>query len=199
MKKHVAKPRLEYPKGKYYVYTLSYPNGDVFYVGKGHGRRVHDHEREARRENHQCAKCDIIRRVWASGKQITKNFVFTTTSEAEALSKEAEFIRLYDLSLLANVSAGRGGILTQRQRYHSRSNPVEIKAQLKRRRIPRKEQREILEDWHDKKINILLHQRRAARFYNSPKMYQEIDEAILSHQIAIGEKVVEQLSFDDTL
>lgn len=199
MKKRAAKKPLEFPRGKYYVYTLAYPDGDVFYVGKGFGRRVHDHEREARRENHQCAKCNIIRAIWESGKQIKREIVFTTTSEAEALSEEGEYIRLYDLRLLTNIQNGRSGILLQGPRYHSRVNPVEIKAQLKRGRVPRKEWREVLERWHDKKIDILLRQRRAARFHNSPKMYQEIDDAILAHEIAIGEKVVEQMSFYDTL
>ena len=37
------------PTKKYYVYTLAYPYGEVFYVGKGIGDRLHRHEYEAAR------------------------------------------------------------------------------------------------------------------------------------------------------
>lgn len=33
----------------FYVYTLAYPDSKVFYVGKGTGKRIDDHEREARK------------------------------------------------------------------------------------------------------------------------------------------------------
>jgi len=32
----------------YYVYTYAFPDGRVFYVGKGCNARIDDHEREAR-------------------------------------------------------------------------------------------------------------------------------------------------------
>ena len=43
----------------YYVYTLAYPDGTVFYVGKGSGNRIQHHEQEALR-GHDCPKCDLI-------------------------------------------------------------------------------------------------------------------------------------------
>src|SRR5260221_10494808 len=51
---------------KYYVYTLSKPDGTIFYVGKGRGNRILQHENEARR-GVKSTKCDIIREIWANG------------------------------------------------------------------------------------------------------------------------------------
>ena len=42
--------------GQFYVYTLAYPDGKVFYVGKGSGYRIDQHEMEARTDkNNQSA------------------------------------------------------------------------------------------------------------------------------------------------
>ncbi len=65
------------PTKKYYVYTLAYPNGEVFYIGKGTGDRLHQHEYEAARSGKEASyyynnpeKHAIIREIWAQGKQV---------------------------------------------------------------------------------------------------------------------------------
>jgi hypothetical protein len=45
---------------KYYVYTLTYSDEKVFYVGKGVGQRIVAHEREAK-TGCACDKCKAIR------------------------------------------------------------------------------------------------------------------------------------------
>jgi hypothetical protein len=76
----------------YYVYLLRRPNGKVFYVGKGKGRRIDHHEREAKTDC-KCHKCNIIRQAWKRGELIGKEVVFSTNVEREALAREAQIIQ----------------------------------------------------------------------------------------------------------
>lgn len=50
---------------RHYVYIYAYPDGRVFYVGKGKGNRILDHEAEARKGINS-RKCDIIRSIQPS-------------------------------------------------------------------------------------------------------------------------------------
>lgn len=78
----------------WYVYTLAYPDGTIFYVGKGTGRRLFSHEKEAR-GNCDCKKCQTIRAIWHSKQFVLKSIVFETLSESEALLHEKGLIKLY--------------------------------------------------------------------------------------------------------
>ena len=68
---------IENQQKRYYVYTLAYPNGEVFYVGKGVGNRMYHHEVEAastaRVAYRNRKKLEVIREVWASGGQVQKS------------------------------------------------------------------------------------------------------------------------------
>jgi len=84
----------------FYVYTLAYPDGTVFYVGKGSVKsrkslwdRIEDHEVEAR-QGVQSPKCDIIREIWAQGLEVQKSVVYETDAEEEALRYEYALITL---------------------------------------------------------------------------------------------------------
>jgi len=94
---------------KYYVYTLAYPKsmgGAVFYVGKGTGNRVKQHEWEAKRGatsgGYHMRKHDIIRDIWERGEQVVKTIVMDTDDEQEALKHERNLIAKYG-TLLVNV------------------------------------------------------------------------------------------------
>src|SRR5258708_3079601 len=89
------------PKHKYYVYTLARPNGTIFYVGKGKGRRIIQHELEAR-NGVQSRKCDIIREIWASGGEIIKTKHGEFSNEKDALSYEDYLIKTHR-SVLSNA------------------------------------------------------------------------------------------------
>lgn len=93
------------PPDGFYVYTLAYPDGQVFYVGKGCGPRIHQHEQEARRTCN-CYKCRVIRGIWRNGEEVVKSFVFATRSEAEAYQHERDLIAAYGLPNLANLAPG---------------------------------------------------------------------------------------------
>lgn len=92
----------------FYVYALARPNGKPFYVGKGSGRRVYDHEAEARR-NCRCHKCNVIRKIWKSGGEVQRYILLTTDNEQEAFAYEIETIALYGRKNLCNVTDGGEG------------------------------------------------------------------------------------------
>jgi hypothetical protein len=88
-------------RGRFYVYVLRRPDGQPFYVGKGCGYRVGDHEAEARRKC-QCHKCAVIRKIWRDGGEIQRDIVFSTEDERTAYWFEALLIRQWR-SRLTNV------------------------------------------------------------------------------------------------
>lgn len=94
---------------QFYVYILCRPNGKPFYVGKGKGHRVYDHDTEAR-SGHNCHKCNVIRKIWKQDGQIQRYIVFQTDDESEAFAYEVETIALYGRANLANGTDGGEGI-----------------------------------------------------------------------------------------
>src|SRR5579862_3005235 len=75
----------------WYVYTYAFPNGPIFYIGKGNQGRIDEHEREAQ-NGCACAKCQAIREIWASGHPVQKRIVYETLLEDEALEYEKKLI-----------------------------------------------------------------------------------------------------------
>ncbi len=94
--------------GRFYVYVLTRPNGEPFYVGKGSGNRIDDHEREAR-AGHNCHKCNIIRKIWHEGGQVQRSFALRTDDEQEAFDCERQMIAFYGRDALANHTDGGEG------------------------------------------------------------------------------------------
>lgn len=109
MKKNTApKPK---PSNEYYVYTLAYPDGRVFYVGKGTKNRIGMHESEARqrrgtikRPTCYCQKCMIIRSIWRKNKEVLRSIVLKTSDEALAFDYERALIVQHSDGDLCNKS-----------------------------------------------------------------------------------------------
>lgn len=99
----------------HYVYVLRRPDGRPFYVGKGVGTRVFNHENEARHPNNRMSnahKLNVIRAIWRSGSQITYEIDFVSDDPAAAYAREADLIshfgRLHEGGPLTNRAAGGG-------------------------------------------------------------------------------------------
>jgi|SRR5215469_7383645 len=87
----------------WYVYTYAFPEGTVFYVGKGCHNRINEHEREAQ-GGCACKKCCTIRSIWESGKPVQKRIVYETLVEREAFAYENKLINeVYGLENLTNL------------------------------------------------------------------------------------------------
>jgi hypothetical protein len=101
-----------------YVYTLAYPDGTVFYVGKGSGYRIDMHEYEAK-QGKKSYKCNVIRQIWRDGGQVVKTKVQENMEEQAAFSLEIDLIRMYGREHLTNVkSGGEGGSWLSDEELH---------------------------------------------------------------------------------
>lgn len=101
--------------GQHYVYVLRRPDGRPFYVGKGIGPRVFQHENEARHPNNRLSnahKLNVIRSIWRSGGAPTYEIDFVTDDPAAAYARETVLItyfrRLHEGGPLTNRAAGGG-------------------------------------------------------------------------------------------
>jgi len=99
----------------HYVYILRRPDGRPFYVGKGYGPRVFQHENEARHPNNRLSnayKLNVIRSIWRSGLKPMYEIDLVTSSPEEAYAREAALIglfrRLHEGGPLTNLAAGGG-------------------------------------------------------------------------------------------
>lgn len=95
---------------RWYVYELVDPrDGKTFYIGKGTGSRLHNHEIEASKG--VCsAKCQKIREITNSGLSIIKRKIAEFWDESAAYKCEAERIA-EDWEFLTNQQpGGYGGI-----------------------------------------------------------------------------------------
>ena len=97
-----------------YVYALIDPRDSaVFYIGKGKGRRMFDHEREAARGEKYVTNPEKRARIDAilsAGLRVSHQVVAQFGSEADAFNAERELIA--SLPGLTNRSRGRKGAST---------------------------------------------------------------------------------------
>jgi hypothetical protein len=103
--------------GRYYVYGLLDPRFDnkPFYIGKGEGDRVYQHEKDTRTllkrgtplaMTKMSCKHKRILEIWDSGMNVGYDFYFRTDREGDAYQYESKIIRHYGLERLTNEVYG---------------------------------------------------------------------------------------------
>lgn len=85
---------VEHPDN-YYVYILCEPDGTPFYVGKGKGNRVFQHEAEACSLALRSHKLNVIRRIQRGGELIGYALDGFFEIEAQSLARERELIAFF--------------------------------------------------------------------------------------------------------
>ena len=96
----------------HYVYSLAYPESmgsRVFYVGKGIGRRIHDHEWQAHNPQYKGHKVSIIRKIEQADERIVKTKLACFATHEEACLYEIALIFFMDG--LANKTTGGDGTM----------------------------------------------------------------------------------------
>ncbi len=94
---------------RHYVYTLAYPDGRVFYVGKGVSKRIIAHESEVRRGDVvNPYKANVIKSIWAKGGEVVKEKLAYFDTHEEALQYEVALIFFMDG--LTNLTGGGEGV-----------------------------------------------------------------------------------------
>jgi len=97
---------------RFYVYELiDSLTRRVFYVGKGQGSRIEDHEREAR-SGVFSKKCNRIRKIWRLGGEVIRTVVRRFEYETEAYRYEAFLIHKYGQARLTNINLGGCGAIS---------------------------------------------------------------------------------------
>lgn len=101
------------PVDGFYVYLLIDPaNGEIFYVGKGKGKRMHDHELDAKAGRiANVKKHQRIVSVLDKGHQVDKIVFHSCSSEAEAFGVE----RIMIVRLHEGLTNMLGGVTSQKE------------------------------------------------------------------------------------
>lgn len=104
-------------KSGYYTYILLRPDGRPFYVGKGTGLRVLQHENEARHPNDRRSnahKLNVIRAIGRSRENLVYEIDAFFEDELSAYGREEALIakhkRLHEGGILTNRAPGGGSI-----------------------------------------------------------------------------------------
>lgn len=97
--------------GEYYVYGLIDPrNRKMFYIGKGTGNRVFEHERESRgNAESEKLKLKTIAEIKAADLEVEKVIINCNLTESEAFAAEAALINAFNYvesTKLTNIVAG---------------------------------------------------------------------------------------------
>jgi len=97
--------------GEFYVYGLIDPRSNqIFYIGKGTGNRVFEHERESLgNPDSEKLKLKTISEIKAAGLDVLKIIINSSLTEAEAFAAEGSLINAFNYVSdvkLSNIVSG---------------------------------------------------------------------------------------------
>ena len=118
--------------GDYYVYGLIDPrNKQIFYIGKGTGNRVFEHERESIvNPDSEKLKLKTIADIKSEGFDVEKIIINSNLTEAEAFAAEASLINAFnyisDIGLSNIVSGHHSSEALSVEEYEKEYGAVEL-------------------------------------------------------------------------
>lgn len=118
--------------GDYYVYGLIDPrNKQIFYIGKGTGNRVFEHERESIvNPDSEKLKLKTIADIKSEGLDVEKIIINSNLTEAEAFAAEASLINAFnyisDIRLTNIVSGHHSPEALSVEEYEKQYGAVEL-------------------------------------------------------------------------
>lgn len=117
---------------RFYVYDLIDPRtGQIFYVGKGTGRRTHAHVKAAR-GGEPGKKCDRIREILAAGLTVEVSIIREFDDESLAYAFERRRIAKLGHASLTNIAPGGGGSRREAGANQPPASRAEVIALFKR-------------------------------------------------------------------
>ena len=110
---------------RWYVYTLADPrDGAIFYIGKGTGSRIHQHEKDAANQKTVCSKkINKIRDIQAAKLEVARSFNAYFWDEQAAYDHETDLIESVGLESLTNVLPGGQKAWERRQQQRAATRP----------------------------------------------------------------------------
>lgn len=90
----------------FYVYSLTDPKGEIFYVGKGNGNRIFAHINAAIKNPKASDKLQKIRKIQKAGEKLKLEILRHGLTEKEAFEVESAIIDLVGKKSLTNKVAG---------------------------------------------------------------------------------------------
>jgi hypothetical protein len=106
---------------KFYVYSLTDPEGKTFYIGKGNGQRIKAHRRDAKKFKHSNKYVErVINKIWSSDLDFSEKILFDNLTESEAFEAEIRLISEIGLDNLCNFTAGGEGTTGMRHSEEAR-------------------------------------------------------------------------------
>lgn len=129
----------------FYVYQLiDSRNNNIFYVGKGQGNRMYQHEEIAKKGKSENRKlCYKIKKILSEGENILYKKIFETDDEKKALLKEKEIIKKLGLENLCNITEGGIGGDTYKNNPHLNEILLQISNSLKGRKCTEERKKNI--------------------------------------------------------
>lgn len=132
----------------FYVYTLADPrDGEIFYVGKGRGLRMHRHVVEARRQGGagNQRKLERIRAILADRLIPLASKVAEYEVEQDAFDHEADLIAV--TPGLTNIMAGGGGGRSLAPEEFARRQEIRDQRILERGKVALRERLKLWDEW----------------------------------------------------